>query len=97
MARLESTSTSKWGRHDYADDNSENGMFRRLLDEETRRLKEKLNEIDNSLKSKIADIEQLERTVSHQRVREEELENQLDHKDASVIRLAESELQSKLT
>jgi chromosome segregation ATPase len=65
-------------------------MFRRLLDEETTKLKEKLHEVEKSLKSKVGEIERLERTISHHRIREEELEKQLDHKEASVKRLVES-------
>lgn len=94
LARLEST--SKWTRPDYTDDNSETGMFRRLLDEEATKFKERIQELDKTLKSKNGEIERLEKTISHHRLREEELEKQATHKDSSVRRLAESELQSKL-
>lgn len=94
LLRLEAA--SKWARHDYADDNSEAGMFRRLLEEESVRFKERLQEIEKTLKSKGSEIERLEKTISHHRQREDELEKQITTKDSSVKRVAESELQGKL-
>jgi hypothetical protein len=66
------------------------------LNEELTKLKEKHAELDSSLKAKVTEIKDLEKSMAAARKREGDLEAQLSQREHGVRRQAEKEAESRL-
>lgn len=67
-------------------------LFRRLLSEELTKAKEKQFELDRSMKVKLAEIKELEKTLAASRQREVELEDSISHREQVIRRQVERDV-----
>lgn len=91
LSRIESS--ARWGRSEYGDD--EASFFRKLLNDEITKAKERYTELDSTLKNKLAEVKELEKALAAGRKREGDLEAQLTQREQAIRRQVEKDADAR--